>query len=75
MDVDTLIAQFGLSVKKDFGIKNKGAAVRQVDVLGLTEDLNNPLVLEGADDDEQLADADAAGPDTAPDEDKTDDSE
>jgi len=75
VDVDKLIAQFGLSVKKNFGIENKYVAVSQVDDLSLTEDLNNPLTLDGTDQDEQPAEAEAAAPETAPDEDKTDNSE
>jgi hypothetical protein len=62
-------------VKKDFGIENKYVAVRQVDDLGLTEDLNNPRVLDGMDEDEQSVDTDDFGTDSAPDEDQTDDSE
>ena len=41
VDVDRLISQFGLSVEADFGINNEYGAVRQVDDLSLTEDLND----------------------------------
>ena len=66
VDVDRLISDFDLSVTKDFGINNEYAAVRQIDDLGLTEDLNNPLVLDAGDDE-------VPTPTGEPDEDMTDD--
>ena len=66
VDVDRLISDFDLSVGKDFGINNEYAAVRQIDDLGLTEDLNNPLVLDAGDDEVPTTTGE-------PDEDMTDD--
>jgi hypothetical protein len=66
VDIDRLISDFDLSVEKDFGIKNEYAAVRQIDDLGLTEDLNNPLVLDAGDDEVPTTSVE-------PDEDMTDD--
>lgn len=74
VDVDKLIAQFGLSVKKNFGIDNNYIAVRQIDDLGLTENLNNPRL----DDEDEVLPADDQEPAESaatPDEDQTDDSE